>query len=206
MAAMVTGRPFHYDGAAMAIPWRVVDWPPGVPPFLAECRMTEFGSDPGASVPRALTAAGFDRGVRVGNPDALVTALRAAAELATPILVVSMPGAGAYAGAGWWQAVLSKAAETVPEAAMTAVLDCGERPGPVLAAVRAGVSDVLVDPMVEPLAQGSPERLAGLAAAAGVRLWQPPVPPLFDPDHDGGRHPRARLRDWLGAHSQASGG
>ena len=52
-----------------------------------------------------------------------------------------------------------------PEVAVTAILECHDRPGLVLAGLRAGLSDLRFS--------GPPEvsaRLAALAAAAGARL------------------------------------
>jgi fructose/tagatose bisphosphate aldolase len=65
-------------------------------------------------------------------------AVAAAASLGVPVTLVSAPGAGAYAGPAWFKALVETAAAAHPEVAVTAVIDCGEEPGTVLAALRAG--------------------------------------------------------------------
>ena len=71
---------------------------------------------------------------------------RAAAALAcdrgVPLCLVSAPGAGGYAGGGWWRALTDRLAQEFPGLTVTSVLDCGDGPGYVLAALRAGVRDV----------------------------------------------------------------
>jgi hypothetical protein len=83
--------------------------------------------------------------------------------------VVSIPGAGGSLGAGTWAAMVSAARAARPGRAFAAVLDCADRPGHVLAAWRAGVTDVA-------FASGAPAtpRLAAIAAGSGLRLWVSP--------------------------------
>jgi hypothetical protein len=69
-------------------------------------------------------------------------ALTAAAELGIPVTLESAPGAGGYAGPGWWKGLIETALADHPTAAMTALLDCGEEPGTALAALRAGVKHI----------------------------------------------------------------
>jgi acyl-CoA reductase-like NAD-dependent aldehyde dehydrogenase len=52
---------------------------------------------------------------------------------------VSAPGAGTYAGAPWFASIVKLAAAEAPDCMVSAVLDCGDQPGTVLAALRAGL-------------------------------------------------------------------
>ena len=62
---------------------------------------------------------------------------------AKPVLValggVLLPAAGGYAGAAWFKALLAAAQAAHPGVGITGVLDCGDEPGTVLAALRAGL-------------------------------------------------------------------
>ena len=60
----------------------------------------------------------------VHDLDQATAALRAAAAAGVPVTLWSAPGAAAYAGLGFLRAVLSQAAEVVPEAEHDAVVDC----------------------------------------------------------------------------------
>ncbi|HIC79670.1 MAG TPA: hypothetical protein EYP07_01725 [Kiloniellaceae bacterium] len=71
-----------------------------------------------------------------------VAALRAAREVGCAVTLASPPGAAAYTGALWFREVVKEAAREVPEAEFTAVLDCGDKPGLVMAAFRQGVRSV----------------------------------------------------------------
>lgn len=71
-----------------------------------------------------------------------VAALRAAREVGCPVTLASPPGAAAYTGALWFREVVKEAAREVPEAEFTAVLDCGDKPGLVMAAFRQGLRSV----------------------------------------------------------------
>jgi len=55
---------------------------------------------------------------------------RAALAPGLPVTLLSAPGAGAYAGVGWWRALVRAAGGTVD------VLDCGDAPGRALEALR----------------------------------------------------------------------
>src|SRR5580698_492547 len=71
-----------------------------------------------------------------------VAALTASAETGRPIVLLSAPDAGIYAGPGWFKAVVDAAAAKVPTAEFSTVLDCGDRAGAVQGAIRAGVKEV----------------------------------------------------------------
>ena len=60
----------------------------------------------------------------VHDLDQATAALRASAAAGVPVTLWSTPGAAAYAGLGFLRAVLSQAAEAVPEADHDAVVDC----------------------------------------------------------------------------------
>ena len=94
-----------------------------------------------------------------------LAALSAAASLSQAVTLWSAPGAGIYAGAGWFAAVERKARAAVPAAKAGFVLDCAERADMVLDAFRAGISDVCFG--------GSPvvaRKLADIARKSGARL------------------------------------
>ena len=72
-----------------------------------------------------------------------VAALSAAAEAGRPILLLSAPDAGIYAGSGWFREVIRAAGDAVPTARFSALLDCGGDAGAVMAAIRAGLEAIL---------------------------------------------------------------
>ncbi|MBV8735872.1 MAG: hypothetical protein JO007_01175 [Alphaproteobacteria bacterium] len=70
-------------------------------------------------------------------------ALKAAACSARSVILVSAADAGIYAGPGWFGALVEAAREAVPEARFSSLLDCGDRPGAALAAIRTRVEGVI---------------------------------------------------------------
>jgi len=72
-------------------------------------------------------------------------AAAAAAETGKPLLLVSAPAAAAYAGPAWFGAVARQVADEFPDAEITAILDCGDRPGHALAALRHGLKAIRYD-------------------------------------------------------------
>lgn len=72
-------------------------------------------------------------------------ALAAAEALDVPVVLISAPGASAYVGAGWFDALVSIAKAAYPNADYTAVLDCGDAPGHALAALRHGFKAIRYD-------------------------------------------------------------
>jgi hypothetical protein len=72
-----------------------------------------------------------------------VGALKAAAHVARSVILVSAADAGIYAGPGWFAALIEAAHEAAPKARFSALLDCGDRPGAVLAAIRAQVEGAI---------------------------------------------------------------
>jgi acyl-CoA reductase-like NAD-dependent aldehyde dehydrogenase len=81
------------------------------------------------------------------------------------IVLVSAPGAGLYAGPGWWAALTEAAREAVPAARFSAILDCGDDAGAAMAAIRAGVEAVIFTGRAD-----VGRRLARIAVAQGARL------------------------------------
>jgi hypothetical protein len=92
-------------------------------------------------------------------------ALAAAIELGVPVTLESAPGAGGYAGPGWWKALIEAVVSEHPAADATAVLDCGEEPGMVLAALRAGVKAIRFTGEA-----AMRERLGAIAAQLGAAV------------------------------------
>lgn len=92
-------------------------------------------------------------------------AVDAAAALRLPVTLVSAAGAGTYAGPAWFKAIVDQAAARHPEIAVTAIIDCGDAPGMVLAALRAGLKEVRFNGSAAAL-----DRLRGIAAAYGAGI------------------------------------
>jgi hypothetical protein len=133
------------------------------------------------AAPRAVTVHGL--------ADALA-AVEAAASAGRPVVLVSAPGAAAYAGAGWFKALVALARERWPEANVTAMLDCGDRAELVQGALRAGLADLV---FTGPAAVAA--RLADIAGQQGARLHRSRPRSLEIGDPGGAL---AACRAWLG--------
>jgi hypothetical protein len=118
-------------------------------------------------------------------------ALAAAAELDVPVALWSAPGAAAYAGAGWFDAVLRAAGNQTPAAVFTGVLDCDDRADLVQAALRQGLTHVCFR---GPKAVAA--RLDDIAQHYGATLHRK-VPPALDLLY--ADDPLAACRRWLAA-------
>ncbi len=119
-----------------------------------------------------------------------VAALDAAAAAGEPVLLMSAPGAAAYAGPAWFRDLVAQAQAAVPDAQADALLDCAGRPGDALAAIRAGVPAIAVA-----LPDAVKTRLADMAAQAGVRIaGYDPAGALDLADHG---DPRRACAEWL---------
>lgn len=106
--------------------------------------------------------------------DHALAAARAAADANRPILLLSAPDAGVFAGPGWWSALVEAVHEAVPQALFTAVLDCGDDAGAAMAAIRSGVEALVFTGRAD-----AAERLAEIAGATGVQaLQQRPAPEI----------------------------
>ena len=64
---------------------------------------------------------------------------RAAVAPGLPVTLLSAPGAGVYAGAGWWRAIITAVAPGTPD-----ILDCGRAAGRALEALRAGQKTLIL--------------------------------------------------------------
>ena len=102
-------------------------------------------------------------------------ALTAAAKAGRPVVLLSAAGAGIYAGAGWFAALVTAAREAVPAAQSTALLDCGDDAGAAMAAIRIGVEGIIFTGRAEVA-----RRLADIAKEAGVRLETTRPEPALD--------------------------
>jgi hypothetical protein len=101
--------------------------------------------------------------------------LEAAASLGARVTLASAPGAGTYAGPGWFKAVIEAAAAEFPAAEFSRVLDCGDAAGMVLAALRQDLPRVR---FTGPAATA--ERLADIAAQCNAVLERGPLEPALD--------------------------
>jgi hypothetical protein len=112
-----------------------------------------------------------------------------------PVCLLSAPGAGRLAGAGWWRAVIAAAlAAAWPDAGAERVrdaLDCDAAAGAAMAALRHGQRLLLLDPRCPGFAA-----VAGAADAIGARLLdrRPPALDMLAPTAP------AMLEPWLAGH------
>src|SRR5580692_2184133 len=102
-------------------------------------------------------------------------ALEAAAAADRNIVLLSAVGAGIYAGAGWWKALIDSARDAVPGARLSAILDCGDDAGAAQAALRAGIEAIIYSGRADVAA-----RLTAIAQLAGVSLLTTRPRPLLD--------------------------
>jgi hypothetical protein len=131
----------------------------------------------------------LSRPVIVHGPEDGLAALDAAAEAGVTALLVSPAGAAGLAGAGWFRELARRLRAERPGVGFVAVLDCADRPGRVLEALRAGVLDIRYS------GNGPGEAaLAEIAEAHGARLWRDPGLAL-DLRRTG--KPSAACRAWL---------
>lgn len=142
-----------------------------------------------AKISKAMSETRTDRAIRIRGLADARAAMTAAADLGVPVLLVSAPGAGRHAGAGWFRALTERLRAEFPRVALTAVLDCADSPGAALAALREGVGDVCLDG--PPAVVG---RVAAIAAAAGSRSHAP-IATAFEPE--GGTDAVRACREWL---------
>jgi acyl-CoA reductase-like NAD-dependent aldehyde dehydrogenase len=91
--------------------------------------------------------------------------LSAAVEAGCPVVLLSAPDGGIYAGAAWFREMMRAAREAVPEAECSAILDCGNDAGAAMAAIRAGVEAILFAGRAD-----AARRLADIAAQNGAKL------------------------------------
>ncbi len=81
------------------------------------------------------------------------------------VVLRSTPGAGLFAGAGWWRALIAAAEAEFPGRIEADILDCADAPGQAMAALRAGCRHVALD-----RACPAWNAVAGAAEACGAIL------------------------------------
>lgn len=135
-----------------------------------------------AETPPAIVVHGLDHAL---------AAARAAAALGCAVRIRSGPAAAGYAGAAWFAEIARAARRAHPDVRIDAVLDCGDSPGLVLAALRRSVEAVLFTG--SPVLRG---KLEALAAASGARIESEAAPAL---DLAGEEDPETACRAWLAA-------
>jgi hypothetical protein len=130
------------------------------------------------------------RRIIVHSLDHAVAAAAASAALQVPVTLQGAPGAGTYAGPGWFLAVIAEAQASHPGARIDAVIDCADEAGSALAALRAGCKRVRFSGRADVA-----DRLGEIAAAQGAQIeGGDPVEAL---DLLGQRDPEAAARAWL---------
>src|ERR1700689_1573431 len=75
-----------------------------------------------------------------------------------PVTLLSAPGAALYAGCGWWLALVKAARAEDPDTKCPAILDCADGTGQAFAALRIGLTRLVLWP-------GAPGRDAVVAIA-----------------------------------------
>lgn len=134
--------------------------------------------------------------ILVHSLDDARAALAAAAALGVPVTLASAPGAAGYAGPAWFGELIAAARGDHPDVSLTAVLDCGDAPGHVMAAVRwamaAGGGPFVLRFTGDPARDKALQEIAG---AAGLRLIRDLEPGL---DLRQARDPSTACRAWLG--------
>jgi hypothetical protein len=103
-----------------------------------------------------------------------VAVLAAAAAQGGPaaggVTLLSAPGAALYAGCGWWRALVECARAEHPDIPVIDILDCADATGLALAALRIGVSRLVLWPE----APGREAVVAIAEAEGGFVLAAPP--------------------------------
>ncbi len=129
------------------------------------------------------------RAVIVHNLAPARAALAAASALEAPVTLMSAPGAAAYLGAGYFQAMIEQARAEFPSVPAPALLDCGDKAGLALAALRQGVEAVRFNGKKDVEA-----KIAEIARKHGAELRTDAPPALDLLDH---ADPEAACRAWL---------
>lgn len=121
-------------------------------------------------------------------------AMAAAAALNVPVTLASAPGASAYTGPAWFHEVARMAKAAFPDVEAAATLDCADRPGDVLAALRHGLDSVRFTGR-----KAVAEKLTAIAEARGAVLVTGRSRAL---DLRGLADPEAACRQWLAGKPQ----
>src|SRR5271166_1126551 len=104
-----------------------------------------------------------------GLADAVAALARAEAE-GTAVTLLSAPGAALNAGCGWWRALVDAARARHPGVPCADILDCADGTGQALAALRIGVTRLVLWP-------NAPGREAVVAIAEAMGGAVLPAPP-----------------------------
>ena len=129
------------------------------------------------------------KAVIIHSLDHARAALAAADACGVGVTLVSAKAAAGYAGAPWFAAVVETARADHPQVALRAVLDCGDKPGHVIGALRQGLKAVRFTGR-----KAVAETLRGLAREYDAELLTGRVVALDLRDHPA---PDAACRDWL---------
>jgi hypothetical protein len=116
-------------------------------------------------------------------------ALSIAADLGVPVTLLSAPGAAGTGGPAWFRKLARLAGDDHPEAVFSTVLDCGDRPGLVLATLRDGHGQVCFTGR-----NVVAEKLAAIADQVGARLLTR-RPKALDLEDEA--RPEKACREWL---------
>lgn len=110
-----------------------------------------------------------------GLGDAVLALAQAEADC-LPVTLLSAPGAALYAGCGWWRALVEAARAEHPNAPCMDILDCADGSGQALAALRIGVTRLVLWPDApgRDAVVAIAESLGGLVLAAAPPI-NPPV-------------------------------
>ena len=101
--------------------------------------------------------------------------LTAAARAGRAVVIASPPGAGSYAGPGWFRELIAMARDAVPAACFAAFLDCGDDVGAALAAIRSEIQGVVFTGRADVA-----RRLADIALQHGVQFVTDRPAPALD--------------------------
>ena len=110
---------------------------------------------------------------------------RAAVAPGLAVTLLSAPGAGVYAGVGWWRAIIAAAAPGTPD-----ILDCGSEAGRALEALRGGQKALILR---APAAIFEEVGAVALGCGANLLCVAPPGLDLAE------RGAERRLAAWLAA-------
>src|SRR5215472_13289135 len=102
-------------------------------------------------------------------------AFAASASLGIPVMLATAPAAAGNAGPLWFKALIEEARRSHPTADVTALLDCGEEPGTVLGALRAGIRHIRFTGD-----EATRQRLAEIAAALDAIIESGDAPSALD--------------------------
>ena len=105
------------------------------------------------------------RRIIIHSLDHARAAIAAAASLGKPVTLISAPSIAGFMGPLWFKAVVESASADHPDLAVTAILDCNDEPGTVMAALRAGFENVRYSGPEE-----TRERLAQMGAITGATI------------------------------------